>query len=313
MDAIKIHIDNMFDDLPETDEIKRIKNDIYLNALDRKEELLAEGKSENEAIGTIIIEIGDRDVLLDEMGYDKEEDLRRYSVNSLEDVDYYLAMNRIESRKIAFGIIAILFAFGLVPTLNTYNIVVIGVIILLLVVALAVALFIFSGFRLEALEGEMEDQETLFYLLDEDYAHIEERYYEFQETERYRIPLGVVLCIVSVIPLLVFVLLDRDLLMQRYGILALLILVGLGVYQFVNYGMIKSAYEKVLNIGEYDVHERQFQKRLEPLSNIYWMVITLIYLVWSFTRMSWGISWIVWPIAGILWSLFALIYRYISR
>lgn len=42
MKAIEQHIDYMFQDLPETKEIKRIKDDLYLNALNRYEELTAQ-------------------------------------------------------------------------------------------------------------------------------------------------------------------------------------------------------------------------------------------------------------------------------
>jgi len=131
----------------------------------------------------------------------------------------------------------------------------------------------------------------------------------FKEKERYRIPTGVMLCIVSVVPLLLFSLMENTLLVERFGVILLTSMVGIGVYQFIKYGMMNSAYEKILNLGEYSVEEQLFQKRIEPLSGVYWIIISLIYFVWSFTTMNWGQSWIIWPIAGIVWALISIVLK----
>ena len=81
MKAIQQHINFLFQDLPETNEIKRIKNDLYLNAVDRFDELRREGSSESEALGTVIIEMGDREELLESLAYDQETDLREHSIH----------------------------------------------------------------------------------------------------------------------------------------------------------------------------------------------------------------------------------------
>src|SRR5699024_8547986 len=118
---------------------------------------------------------------------------------------------------------------------------------------------------------------------------------QFEENERFRIPIGVMLCILSVIPLMALAFLDRELLIERYGIVLVTTIVGMGVFQFVTYGMQHTAYEKVLSIGEYSVAEKTFQKKIEPIEAIYWISATVIYFLWSFTTMAWGITWIVWP------------------
>lgn len=117
------------------------------------------------------------------------------------------------------------------------------------------------------------------------------------------------LCIVSVVPLLLFSLMENTLLVERFGVILLTSMVGIGVYQFIKYGMMNSAYEKILNLGEYSVEEQLFQKRIEPLSGVYWIIISLIYFVWSFTTMNWGQSWIIWPIAGIVWALISIVLK----
>ena len=310
MNAIQQHIENMFYDIPETKEIKRIKNDLYLNAMDRQDELISLGKTESEALGTIIIEMGDRDVLLEDLGYNQEEDLKGFSLNSLDEARYLIEENKREGNKIGLGILMILFGAGLIPTFYTFDMVEIGVILLLILVAGAVGLFVTSGSKLEIIEKRMFDEDKTFYLTDHDYEIIEEEFFQFEENERFRIPIGVMLCILSVIPLMALAFLDRELLIERYGIVLVTTIVGMGVFQFVTYCMQHTAYEKVLSIGEYSVAEKTFQKKIEPIEAIYWISATVIYFLWSFTTMAWGITWIVWPIAGIVWALISVILKY---
>lgn len=310
MNAIQQHIENMFYDIPETKEIKRIKNDLYLNAMDRQVELISLGKTESEALGTIIIEMGDRDVLLEDLGYNQEEDLKGFSLNSLDEARYLIEENKREGNKIGLGILMILFGAGLIPTFYTFDMVEIGVILLLILVAGAVGLFVTSGSKLEIIEKRMFDEDKTFYLTDHDYEIIEEEFFQFEENERFRIPIGVMLCILSVIPLMALAFLDRELLIERYGIVLVTTIVGMGVFQFVTYGMQHTTFEKVLSIGEYSVAEKTFQKKIEPIEAIYWISATVIYFLWSFTTMAWGITWIVWPIAGIVWALISVILKY---
>ena len=313
MNAIEQHIKYLFQDLPETDEIKRIKNDLHLNAMDRFDELIANGKAESEALGTIIIEMGDRDDLLQGFGYNQDQDLRDYSTNTLTEAKYIIEAYRDESNKIALGILMILVGAGLIPTLDTFNLVSIGIVLLLVFVALAVGLFIYGGMRLESVEESLHDEDKEFYLTDEDYRIVEDQYRDFKESNRFRIPLGVMLSIASAVPIILFGFYGSDFLIERYGVLLLVTLVGLGVYQFVKYGMVDTAYQKVLNLGEYSIEELQFQKKMEPAAGIYWMVVTAGYLGWSFITMDWGYTWIVWPIAGITWGIISMVLKVMSK
>lgn len=309
MEAIQQHINFLFQDLPETKEIKRIKNDLYLNAVDRFEELRGEGRTESEALGTLIIEMGDREDLLESLAYDQETDLREHSIHSLSEARYLIGSYNFEANKIGLGVFLILLSAGLIATLETFNLAGIGVMILLVFVAVAVGMFIHAGLSLEALEKSLQSTDSAFYLTEDDYEIVEEQYDLFQEESRFRIPIGVMLCIVSVIPIVFFGILENELLVQRYGVMLLMIAVGVGVFQFIKYGMNETAFEKVLNLGEYSIEERQIQQKLEPFSGVYWMVITVIYLAWSFLSMAWHFTWIIWPIAGALWALITLIVK----
>ena len=67
MKIIEEFIDSLFSGVVETSETKQLKADLLANAEDRYEDLLSQGKSENEAIGTIISEFGTIDELMEEL------------------------------------------------------------------------------------------------------------------------------------------------------------------------------------------------------------------------------------------------------
>ena len=68
MEIIMNYIDSMFAGVPVTEQTKRLRDDITANMCDKYDELINEGKSGNEAIGTVISEFGNIDEVLSEMG-----------------------------------------------------------------------------------------------------------------------------------------------------------------------------------------------------------------------------------------------------
>ena len=51
MNAIRNYLDNMFRNLPNTEEVRRAKTELLEMMEDKYEELIKEGKTENEAVG----------------------------------------------------------------------------------------------------------------------------------------------------------------------------------------------------------------------------------------------------------------------
>lgn len=312
MEVIRRHIDFLFEDLPKTAELTQKKNDLYMNAIVRFEELRAEGKSESEALGLLIIEIGDRETFISDLKMPPTRPLMGNGTNTLDEVKDFLSTYREEARKIGLGIGLIMIGTGLIPSLSTFDLEMLGVILLLVWIASAVGLFITSGLKIEAIEKPKPSRQatqTMFTLSDEDYDMVETQYILFKNKNRFRIPLGVMLCILSAVPIVFFSFLENDALILRYGVLLLTLAITVGVYQFVQYGMGVTAYEKVLGIGEYSPEERAFQQKMEPIGGIYWMVVTIVYLIWSFLSMDWHFTWIIWPIAGAVWGLVVLILK----
>lgn len=68
MDTIKSYLNNIFGNLPKTNQILKLKSDLLLNMEEKYNELKNDGKSENEAIGIVISEFGNVDELISGMG-----------------------------------------------------------------------------------------------------------------------------------------------------------------------------------------------------------------------------------------------------
>ena len=63
METIKSYLETMFANMPNTPEVIRAKTELLGMMEDKYNELIQEGKSENEAVGTVISEFGNLDEL----------------------------------------------------------------------------------------------------------------------------------------------------------------------------------------------------------------------------------------------------------
>ena len=68
MDTIRNYLENMFRNLPDTPEVRRAKDELWQMMEDKYTELLDEGVSENEAVGTVLSGFGNLDELSEILG-----------------------------------------------------------------------------------------------------------------------------------------------------------------------------------------------------------------------------------------------------
>lgn len=128
-----------------------------------------------------------------------------------------------------------------------------------------------------------------------------------------KIIIGVVMCIVSVLPLILLGILDVRDEMLIMAVALLLFLVGSAVFLFVLAGSQQSSMDILLKKGEYSMEARKRSKKAETIGSIYWPLIVLVYLYWSFTSGLWGFTWIIWPLAGLLFAAMVGVAGLISK
>lgn len=120
---------------------------------------------------------------------------------------------------------------------------------------------------------------------------------------------GITLCVLSCVPIFVAMFLTGDETGAasdfRYAVAvaALLGMVACGVWLIVRASVVRGGYSVLLEEGEYSRESKQTNERLQPVSAIYWGVVTAGYLAYSFVTMDWQRSWIVWPVAGVLYGV----------
>ncbi|NLU23906.1 MAG: helix-turn-helix transcriptional regulator [Clostridiales bacterium] len=175
----------------------------------------------------------------------------------------------------------------------------VGVVILLLMIAGAVAGFITTGNRMKQYEylknGDFETAYGVSGIVGERAGAYESRY-------NAGIVTGVVLCILSPVPLVAAGLMELSDATYVFFTALLLVIVACGVYLFVNVGTAHESFQLLLRQGEYNPVWQKENQKSRKLGGFYWPIITAIYLGSSFITMRWDITWVIWPVAGLVWA-----------
>lgn len=174
-----------------------------------------------------------------------------------------------------------------------------GLVFLLILVAIAVYLFVNYGLHESHMQHlEKESFETEYGVS----GMVRERREQYESTFTRNIAIGVVLCILSVIPTIMASVMEVEDYMSGISVGLLLIIVSIGVNILIRADMIKSSYDTLLQEGEYTIEEKHLKKKTGAFSGAYWCLMVAIYLGWSFWTNNWKFTWIIWPVAGVLYA-----------
>ena len=241
---------------------------------------------------------------------------------TMEEASGFLRMREHNAPRIALGVMLCILSpvlllllggaseYG-VLALTESQAVGIGLVALFVLVGCAVALFITCGLRSGKYEYiEKEPIETL-YGVD---GMVRERRDRYQSTFSVRLTVGIVLCVVSVIPLFLSIFLNGgNEFISVLGVCAILVLVAVGVMLIISVSVIWDGFKQLLEEGDYSRAEKADSKRYGWISGTYWMLVTAGFLAWSFITNSWDRSWIVWPVAGVAYGAFYAILKAVGR
>ena len=222
---------------------------------------------------------------------------------SMEEANQYLDMKSRGSRIVANATSLCILSPVPLIVLGTmtedHTLVGFSLVFLLILVAIAVYLFVNYGIR-DASMGHLEKEsfETEYGVS----GMVRERRERFEPAFIKNISIGVVLCILSVIPTIVTGVMEADDSISGISVGILLIIVSIGVNILIHAGMIKSSYDTLLQEGEYTKEEKHLKKKTDAFSGAYWCLMVAIYLGWSFWTNNWKFTWIIWPVAGVLYA-----------
>lgn len=244
---------------------------------------------------------------------DCQPPLRRVTIGEASD---YLALRRAAAPKMALATMLCIFSpialIGLAAvsglSVSIFSIredaaAGIGLCVLLVLVAIAVVLFLDCGNKAKEYEFlEKEPFETEYGVA----GMVKERQKAFKPTYDRMNTIGTVLCVLSVLPLFATMAFTVGVdFFMTMAVCLLLAVVGVGVYFFVYGGTINGSMEKLLEEGDYTRSEKSRKNVTGPVSVIYWLAVTAVFLIYTFGPNGNGqprYSWIIWAVAGVLYA-----------
>lgn len=173
----------------------------------------------------------------------------------------------------------------------------IGIVSLFIFIAAAVTIFILSSAGMKRYEYLKSSDFTLEYGVS---GIISEKRSKDERKYLYSVTAGVVLCIMSVTPLIIAGLAEASEILLISLVGAMFFMLAFAVYLFISSGMVKSSYDQLLKDGDYKPEKHN--KLVERIAGAYWPVVTAIYLGWSFLTLRWDITWIIWPVASLIFA-----------
>lgn len=180
-----------------------------------------------------------------------------------------------------------------------------GMIIMLILVAAAVVIFIVTESKVSQFEFlEKEIFETEYGVS----GMVKERKNNYKDTYTKYNVIGVVFCILAVVPLFFGAFIvgeDSNARSEMFLILMLclmLLMIAAGVVFFILGGIPWASFQKLLQEGDYSRTKKRNASFNGKISSIYWLLTVAIFLTFSFCTNNWKESWIIWPVAGVLFA-----------
>ena len=167
-----------------------------------------------------------------------------------------------------------------------------------------VAIIVYTGIKLDKYDFlEKEDIQISAYYKEK----LEKEREDYHSKFAFKICIGVVACVLSVIAPIVAETTGEAAVGEGISVFIMLTMVAFGVWHFVTAGVTSETYKQLLSKEEYSKKSKTNNKVMDKIGSIYWPLVSIGYLVWSFLTMRWYFTWIVWPIAGLLYGAISIV------
>lgn len=188
----------------------------------------------------------------------------------------------------------------------------IGLCVLLVAIALAVAIFVMCSSAVSAYEFLDKEMFETEYGVS---GMVKERKKQFKSTRTNSLVIGTVMCILSPVPMFFAMALSKNELMEILAVCALIVLVAIGCIFFVWSGVREGSFDRLLEEGDYSREEKiKSQKsHMGSIALIYWLCVTAIYLINLFVLDMPKNLWVLWAVAGVLYGVLAAVVRIIEK
>lgn len=259
-------------------------------------------------------ELEELEYIPEEVPSDVQPSLRHVS---MEEANAFLAVKEMTAPKIAFAVFLCILSpicliiLGVAAETNrlpfTENTAGgIGMVALLVLIAIASAIFIFCGTKTAPFMYLEQAPLELEYGVA---GMVKERKKQYLSTYNKSNILGTCICILSTVPLFMGCFFTTDDFIIAASLCFTLFLVSIGVVIFIYNGIHWASMQKLLEEGDYSRTTKKQRKSLQPAVTAYWLIWVAVYLGYSLSTNAWDYSWVVWPVAGVLFPVCLIICR----
>ena len=240
---------------------------------------------------------------------------------AIEEANTFLDLNEKQAGVVAFGVSlcilspVLLLLLGGLSEVAKYGIAEnvaagVGISSLLLFIACGVAIFITSAIKMERYDYLEKDAiETAYGVL----GVVRDRKDKYADKHTRELVLGIVLCVLSAVPLMATLLISEEDIFGVIGICALLCFVAVGTFFIVKCTIVWEGFLKLLEEEDYTRAKKAENNKIKPVLRIYWILITTLYLAYSFVTFDWDRSWIIWPVAAVFSAVVKEVVRMIKK
>ena len=319
MEAVKNYLDRMFANLPNTPSVMRAKDELLQMMEDKYTELISEGKTENEAVGSVISEFGNLDELAEALGVEEEVQKQKEeaveaaekTILGTEEAKDYIRVKTSQALPVALGVALIILGFicpVVISQILPDNLDMIGVAGMFTFDAAGVILIVLGMLKKKGLKNVNDKESTLSVDATRYVADERDR---FDSTRIVLLITGIVLCAGCWLPA---AFLDNYSKAENLiGAPMLFIMIAIGVFMIIYSSICRNAYDNLLDLNDKDSMKAQYKPQrssdrtvryISPaadfIMSVYWTTITCIYLMVSFITFAWWATWIIWPVAAIV-------------
>lgn len=320
METIKNYLETMFASLPNTPEVLKAKAELWQMMEDKYNELIAMGKTDNEAVATVIGDFGNLNELAADLGIETvqktvtKETRRQVSWDECRD---YINDKGLFAYRLALGILLCIVSvtpwiFNSLLPIKTVSV---PMILFFGLLAFGVLLIVFSGTVMS--KWNFLKRESCFI----DYStakHIEEERDIYRHTFAAKLTIGILLCALCWLPIValddanVYIISSNG--ANLIGTVIIFLMAGMGVFFIVQASAIMGGFDFLTRVNQAgtigSTYKKEVKEELEKegsqniLADLfihnYWSTIAAIYLVLSFLTHQWGSTWLIFPIASLL-------------
>lgn len=174
-----------------------------------------------------------------------------------------------------------------------------GLALLLVLITLAVAVLLYSGFKTEPFkflnDQPFETEYGVTGMVSQRQKAYRPRYVTYNIV-------ATCLCMLGMVPLLIGGMTANES-YQIGGLVMLLVIEAIGVGLFILNGIRWESMLKLLQEGDYAREIKEKSAFVDSIATIYWLTATALYVGYSLITGNWQFSWVLWPIAGLLYAV----------